>query len=284
MIIVYIPLNVSCQTDSLIKEKQTYVTPFPCKSKYLNYLLNPDENSQAALMSISWQYLYAPQSKTFTIGGMHLNVGLNLARFFTKKFIFGICYDLKEFDGFTKQHFSQQFVNDFNYNFIPTYSNAKDSAIAYTLKGGINKESGFGTIGNTFENIGISFSPFPQKYGGILIQIKKGNRVFPYWGIYTNKLLSKDDGSNIYLQLNNCYSFEVCFKPYKFFNSKRTELNNLKGKDFYKFIVVSLYYERITLKNATFDDKPLSEIVNKDFITKYNTDDHFGIKIGFGIY
>jgi hypothetical protein len=265
------------------KSDSNYVAPFIRNSKYLRYLFIADSNNNASLFSIGCQYLYVPQSNTFTTGGAHWNVGLNIARFFTKKIILGVCYDLKEFDGFTQQHFSKSFVNDFNANFIPSYSNGMDSLRAYTLKNVVNGYSGYGINGNTFENIGISFSPFPQKYGGILIQIKRGNRVMPVWGPKTDKLsVTEDDYA--FLTLGHCYSVDVCFTPYKFFTTKRIKLFDQRVKDFYKFFVVSLYYERLTLQYADFNGVALNKIVSDQFVSKYSNDNHFGIKVGVALY
>ncbi len=262
----------------------TYNAPFLTKNKYMKYLFFADNNTKASIMNISYRFLYIPRSTAFSAKGMHLTVGLILARFFTRQIIFGICYDLKQFSGFTKQNLSQSFIDDFNSNFISTYGNEKDSSRAQTLRDAINNSQGAGIHGNAFENFGISFSPFPLKYGGFLIEVKKGNRIFPIFGDYTKKHLSRDDGSYIYLQLNNSYSVELSFKPYRFYNSERIVAEKSKLKDLYKFIVISFYYEKLTFKNATFNSVSLDQIVSQNFISQYSNINTWGIKIGMAIY
>jgi hypothetical protein len=279
IIIVFLSLEVHAQISNEERDN-----PIVYKNEYLKYLVIPDSNTRASLMNVSYQYLYLPKSNAFRTGGMHINIGLNIARFFTRKFIFGISYDLKQFVGFTNQHFSQNFLSDFNSNFIPIYSNGKDSTIGYTLKDAINNKDMFGIQGNTFENFGISISIFPQKFGGFLIALKKGNRLFPFFGANNSKLLDEGDGGYLYLAIKNCYSMEVSFKPYRFFNYERIVLNNLKFKDLYKFIVVTLYCEQLTLQNSTFYRMPINHFVNQSFISKYSNIKNFGLKIGLALY
>lgn len=250
------------------------------------FLFPGDGSDEASLMNVSYRYLYTPKSISFASKGTHLTVGLNLARFFSKKIIFGVCYDLKQFKGFTKQHFSQNFIDDFNSNFIPTYANAKDSSRAYTLRDAINGTSGAKIVGNTFQNIGISFSPFPQKYGGFLLELKTGDRVFPIFGEYIKKYFTKDDGGYAFLQLNNAYSIELSFKPYKFFDSERMYLSTKppKFKDLLKVITIGFYYEKLTFNGATFNGVAIDQIQSANFIAKYDNITNWGIKIGVALY
>jgi hypothetical protein len=254
------------------------------KHKYQKFLFIPDSSTQASLMSVSYQYLYIPQTQALRAGGTSLNVGLNLARFFSNKFILGICYDLKDFSGSTNQRISKDFVNSFNSAFKSSTASVADSASAYTLRGGLNGTPGYGIHGNTFQNFGVSFSPFPQKYGGVLVQMKIGYRIFPFSSAYPSQLLNSRGDEFVYLQLNKCYSVDICFKPYKFFRSGRVVLNHLKVQEIYKFIVCSLYYEQLNFNAATFNGMPISQMVGHEFISKYSKVNNFGVKFGFALY
>ena len=94
---------------------------------------------------------------------MHLNLGFNIARFFSKKFILGVSTDFKIFPGYTKQYFSNQFIQDFNSNYIQIYDNELDSARAEVLYKTVNKIDNYRIKGNIILDFGFSFSPFPQK-------------------------------------------------------------------------------------------------------------------------
>ena len=112
--------------------------------KFLTY----NKSKETSVFFVSYQHLYIPKSRPFATVGMHFTLGLNIARPFTNKFIIGFCYDLKQIPSFRRQHFSDEFINDFNSSFISAYTNIKDSARGYTLKGGINHDAGFGITGN----------------------------------------------------------------------------------------------------------------------------------------
>ena len=259
-------------------------TAFIDKHRYLKFLLVPDKNAQATLLTVGWQYLYSPWGKTLKTSGLHPSFGLNLARFFSNKFVLGVFADLKGVKGFTQQKFSNEFINDFNNSFITTYDNQADSAKAYTVKDAVNSTQGHRFHGNYYGNIGIMFSPFPQKHGGIMLSIKKGYRSYPIFGTYGNKFLRNGEAENVLLDLSNNYAFAVTFKPATFFHKTTSNFEELEGKDFWQFITVGFYYEQIYLKNATFDGMRFDSMVNPSFINKYGTDNRYGITLGLAIY
>ena len=170
LLLIFLLLNfeLQAQTDTIKIPK--FISDHP----YLNQLYIPADDAQARLLTCSWQYLYSYQFESFRTGGMQLSVGVNVARFFSNKFVIGIIADVKGVKGLTQQHFSDDFINDFNESFITEYNKPSDSAKAYVISQAINDVPGHGFFGNYSGNLGIMFSLFPQKYGGVLISAKRG--------------------------------------------------------------------------------------------------------------
>jgi hypothetical protein len=258
--------------------------PVNFKNSYLNYLLHSDSTNKTILLNVGYEYLYIPRSNTFTTNGTSFKIGLNLVRFFSKKFIFGVCFDFKYINGFSKQNFSRDFVNDFNSNFNSTYNSETDSAKAYIVYNSINGNSKYVMKGNNFTNIGIEFSPFPNKFGGILLQVKMGFRDYLINGVKGNEFVSNKDLDRLPFALKDNYSLQLSFKPYRFFNSKIIDVLHMKFKDLYKFIVISFYYEKLNIKNSNFDGMRLDQMVNQSFINKYGNANSYGVKLGLAIY
>jgi len=259
------------------------VTDGKFKSKYLNKLFFPDEKAQADLVTFKYQYLQAARSIPFRTGGVNLTVGLNLANLFTQKFILGICLNFKLFPGYTKHYFPQQFREDFNSDAIYKYDNGLDSLrfdILYKL---INHTDNTRMPGNVLYNFGFCFSPFPQKYGGFMLEIRKGGTSSPIYGNYPTENLTLDNAP-VFFKLSKSYSLELSFKPFKFYHSKKTKLSDQKLKNLYKLIIISLNYERLDLGAASFDGQPLTKFVSQNFMDKYRYINYFGIKFGIGLY
>jgi hypothetical protein len=232
-----------------------------------------------------YHYLNVPKSANFKTGGTILNVGFNVARFFSKKIIVGVTADWKYFFGYTNQSFSNEFVTDFNSSFIDEQNSLTDSLRANILKDAINGVSGHGFNGNQFGNIGIAFSLFPRKYGGIMLQIKKGWISYPINGDEGKEELGKENDQNLpTFSLKNNIFVDLTFKPYRFFNSERVNVEIFKWKDLFKKIAITLYYERISLEKSDYDGLRLENIVGDDFVSKYGAQQNFGIKIGLALY
>jgi hypothetical protein len=223
-----------------------------------------------------------PDNISFSTNGTHISLGFNVARFFTKKMILGVCFDLKFFSGLKKQNFKTEFTTDFNSNFNYNYSNENDSLHGFALKSIINENDKTYAYSNRFQNIGIEFSPFPNKYGGIVLQIKSGFR--EYRTAASGYNLSDTDNRNTYLLMRKCLSFNLLFNPYLFFTTKRNNFINPKPKDFFKYILVSLYCEKLNLDDATYGGVAIQKLVNQNFIDKYSSKYNFGVKLGFGLY
>ncbi|MFI5148920.1 MAG: hypothetical protein ACHQRM_04250 [Bacteroidia bacterium] len=157
-----------------VKKNDVYIAPGIVNNRFLNYIFIPDSNTHASLFNLRWQYMYLPQTFPFRRGGMDMTIGLNLGRLFTRKFILGVFVDTRLFlSGRTKQYFSQGFVNDFNASYQTRYSSANDSLRAHVFHDGINNQNGVYLQGNFPSFYGISFSPFPDKWGRVFAGSKK---------------------------------------------------------------------------------------------------------------
>lgn len=252
--------------------------------KYVDFL-KYDSLGQTEFFFMGYHYLNVPNSKNFKTGGTILNLGFNVARFFSKKIIVALAVDWKYFFGYTNQSFTNEFVDDFNSNFISEQSSLTDSLRANILKDAINSVPGHDFNGNQFGNIGIAFSLFPKKYGGIMIQLKKGWVSYPINGDEGKEALGKQSDQNLpKFNLNNNFFIDLSFKPYRFFNSERVDIESFKWKDLIKKVSITLYYERINLVNSNYDGLKLDKIVGRNFVSKYNNQQNFGIKIGLALY
>jgi len=251
---------------------------------WLNFLQFPDSNAQAHLFMANWQYTYAPWGKMMQTGGMQASFGINVARFFSDQFVLGFCVDLKAVKGLNVQHFSREVREDFNSSFNTTYISPADSARAYTFQEGINGSTTHDFLGNYIGRFGIVFSPFPQKYGGFLLSVKRGYCDFPVFGSYGNSYLGNGKSENILFRTKANYSVELTMKPYTFFKNGYVRTNDLHWKDLLKSAVISFYYERLNIQNGTFDGLRLDQMVNADFIAKYGIDHRFGVKVGWALY
>ncbi len=252
------------------------------KNNYVSFLFESNNNAQSRLFTATYQYLYSPIGKSLRTGGMNLSLGLNLARFVSNKVIVGLCLDVKGFKGFSKQKFTNQFVNDFNNSLNSSFDNSLDSIRTVMLSEGINQNK---FSGNYMGNIGVMISLFPQRYGGILLSIKKGYRAYPIWNAYAYPELESYDLDYITLDLKKNYALELTFKPTAFFKNSYIDFQkSVDANEIWKTLVISLYYEKLNFKESTFDSMKLDKIVNSNFMNQFGIDHRFGVKVGFGFY
>lgn len=266
------------------KLQAQFIPVFIEKHPYLKSVYVPAEDAQARLLTCSWQYLYTYQYESFRSGGMQPTFGLNIARFFSNKFILGICFDIKSVKGFTQQRFSDKFISDFNESFKTSYGKSADSARAYVINHAINDVPGHGFTGNFSGNIGIMFSLFPQKYGGILIMAKRGYRDFPVSGTRGNTYINNGALEYTLFQIKNNYSVEISAKPYTIMKNGYFRLREGNWNDMWKLITVGFYYERLDIENATFNGMPFAKVVTNKFISRYGVDHCYGVKLGLSLY
>jgi hypothetical protein len=153
-----------------------------------------------------------------------------------------------------------------------------------TLYGAINNINGFKGGGSTFSNFTFNFSPFPDRFGGFFLQFKTGYISIPIYGPLTNIYEENTTQPTLNLAITHCHSFELSFCPYKLFKSHRLKVVGGSLKDWYKFLIISFYYNQFSLKNATVGGEPLNKFVGQAMIEKYKTLNNFGVKFGIGIW
>ena len=273
-------LFFACQIASAQSSGEDAVNSASRKS-YGEFLAYEDSTSQARMFMAGLQYLRTTNYASFRTGGMHLSLGFNVARFITKKHILGLYVDFKGIKGFTAQNFSTEFKSDFNAHFRTSYSTQEDSARAYLLKEHINSS---GIYGNYLGDVGIMFSVFPQKFGGILVVVKKGYRTYVIHNIYGNPYIGNGEKENAYIDLSNNYALELSVKPYAFFKNSFINPDTSNDDFILKFLTLTFYYEQTNFRSATIENLPFTRIVGSDFIDKYGKTATYGFKIGLTIY
>jgi hypothetical protein len=246
-----------------------------------------EKNPQASPFLVHYHYLSEPWGQGFRTGGMQLSLGFNPMCFFTNKFILGFCFDFKGIKGFTGQNLGSPFQHEFKADFIDVYNDPSDSAKAHFVA---NTVSSNGFSGNYSGNIGIAIAPFPQKYGGFLLIVKRGYRQYPIFGTYGNKYISGGTADNVTIDVKNVYSAELLMKPYTFFRRSSLDFGNRyvsfrKGDlNPLQFITIGFVAERIDIRTATFDNMALNRMVNPAFMNKYGVCWRFGCKVGVSLY
>jgi hypothetical protein len=274
-IIILLSISLSTysqQSDSL-----------PIRKSYLDFL-EYDSTCRTNLLNFSFQYNYFQKNKPFRRGGLGFELGLNLARFFSKKIIFGICLDSRLFESHVSQNFDTQFQSDFNNNFISSQPTQADTLVSKVLYNTINN-NGIKIRGDHHLFYGVSFSPFPDRFGGLLLEFKTGGSSYLFYGNYDAAALNKDhDNIPVMLITRKNSLYQLSFNPYKFFRSKETNVYASEPYEFYKFFVISLCYEKFSLEHSTLNNLLLTNFIQQNFISKYSNQYYIGIKIGLGIY
>ncbi len=264
-------------------QKQTRDTTKTSLDKYWHFLSHPNEKSQNYLLTGNLQLMVSPYGNILGANGIVGNGGFNLARFFSRKFILGFCFDVKIKGWIPPTKPSKEFINDFNTGFI-SQNNSQDSANAFVVQNAINTGA---FEGSTYGNIGVMFSLFPQKYGGILIQIKKGSRAYAINSyVYKNKYIDGGGHDIYYLTGATAWTYELSLKPLAFF--RNTYSDSKKNEKVLKFLsnklIVTFFYEQLNFQNTEFNGTPIRQMVSNGFMNKYSTDTRYGFKIGIGLY
>ena len=275
IILIFITKNICAQI------KDPDIIKFISKYKYPKFLFLADSSSQAKLFTVGIQYLHTTNYQTLKPGGTSFSLGFNLARLFTKKRILGVFIDIKGIKGFTKQKFSSEFVSDFNLNFNSNYNSQEDSARAYLLNSRINSSN---MSGNYRGDIGVMFSLFPQKFGGIMLAVKKGYRSYVIHGIYGNPFIGKGKNEKAYFDLDYNYAIEIILKPYSLFKNSFFITQTSSVIDILKLVTIGFYYEQTNLLDADIEGLPIKSIVSKSFMDKYGMTNMYGFKIGLALY
>ena len=215
--------------------------------------------------------------------GMHFTGGINLARLFSNRLILGIGFELKGFKGLFPKRIPVDLINSFNQDLISTYLNASDSSHATVLSSAINGNGSNKFQGNYVYSAGVIFSLFPNKFGGLLLFIKRTSYSFPVFGVYDNPYFHDGSADFAYFDVPKCYGIQLTCKPAAFFRKTRT-MNENDDSKYLGIIHLSIYYDHMSYKDALFEGDPLSKFLLPSFFDKYAVDNRFGIKIGLGFY
>lgn len=250
------------------------------KNTYLNFLREPSAESQNQLFTFNYQFMYGAFGKTMGANGLIPNFGINLARFFSRKIIIAGVADLKLVPGMWAPNTNKEFLNDFNSNLISTFNNQLDSANASIVSFAFNNGQIFG---NNVFNFGIAFSLFPQKYGGILIQVKHGTTGFYLHNVYNSPYVNGGGSDKVPISNSGNWVYELTLKPFAFFKNTYYNIREENFK-FANSFIISFYYEKLNFKSAEFNGTTIDKIVSQTFLNKYGIDNRFGFKIGIGLY
>lgn len=271
-VLLFFPSIASAQTTADREDKEV--------ADSLNLFYKTHQNHY---LLVGYNYMLNPVGKTIGAQGTIASIGFNVARFLSKQITIGIVADAKFVPGISTKKLSKEFITDFNNAFIPTYSNVQDSANAYVIKAAVNSDVAQIT-GNSVFNIGLMVSLFPQKYGGLLLQVKYGSRGFQVHGVYGNPYVNQGGNDKVPMGVVSNWTCELTFKPYAFFENAYIDTENYSAYDIGKTISLSIFYERLNFQSANFNGTNFSQMVNTSFMDKYGIDNRFGFKVGFMFY
>ena len=244
--------------------------------KYGNFLKR-NENTRNSMFTGFGDINIVPIGQFFRAGnGVHVGGGINVARFFSRKIVLGVLIDIKPpIIPVSGYHISDNFKNEFNTNFTNTFNSSEDSINGYSLKDAVNK----GYIGdNNSAYWGIMFSPFPQKYGGLMFKYKKGTHGGSFYSIVKDE---SDTRIDLHIKSER---FELSFRPFLFFKNLKRQSNSYLNPLCY--LQVGAFYENFYFKNATIGEhsQKISSFLQPAFFNKYGNGRHIGFTVGMAFY
>jgi hypothetical protein len=232
---------------------------------------------KASVLFFAINYSQNVTNKMLPSNGLHSSLGLNIARLFKQKFSFGVMLDFRGFKILGSNRHYHQLTNAVNASIIRNQSDPFDSTRASFLYNAFNNDSKKHFLGSYLFNYGVFFSPFRGKYGSMMLQIKRGDYAFPIYGAYGNKYISDGKQEWIGLTVPVPLNVQLTCKPWAFFKSKKE--NELKNN-----VLLSIFYETVSLKTATLDGQALSKYLKPAFFDNHGTGHHLGFKLSYGIY
>jgi len=251
---------------------------------YVRLLIYGDSSTRCSLVNFSYKFLVNAGTEGFAFKGAHLGLGLNIARFFTDKFIAGVCIETKQWQGGLKQQLPAAFREEFAAYLQPVTGNEDLENAANVLEGGISGQAGYSITGNGFSAVGIQLSPFPDRYGGLMLTISRGGGIFSFNGPPNEIYHPEKGGSYLDLSMRRDIGMELCMSPYKFLRFREREsLADPSYRFILRAVTVSFYYERLSFSRSRFYTEPLSTFVTSGFFTGMKPVKNIGFKIGFGI-
>lgn len=267
------PTILCAQTDTV------KVSTIPDKSFLLRYweFLQPEEVQNTTYVIGAFNFMHTNKGYISHGGrGTYLSGGLNVGRLFSKKIVLAINLELKFWKGLWPVYFSQNFMNDFSNNFQNNLADPKDSARAEYVKELLDGGYQTSTRGTFYGTYAISFSPFPNNFGGFMLIAKQGGIGIPVHGTY-GTIFNPDGVDWTSISIPGSYSFELVCKPLTFFkNIPKDKRGGL--------FQASIFYERLFWKYANFDGLPFKSFMTSTFINKYAVQNNIGFTVKLGLY
>jgi hypothetical protein len=250
----------------------------------LRNFFKPDSTDHARFLNGSMQYSYAPSPGDFHIGGFYLHGGLNIARFFSKQMIAGFCIDFKPFKGVNYWQPSAAFQADFQQNYTPDLTSSESEAKSEMIRNAIIGTENKQFQGNYFGNIGVQLSPFPQKWGGWMLEIKRGYRSLPIYGYLDDPNIENFSSDFAFYQINKVFTFSLYGKPLSFFTKTPHPTFSQAKKDWKHWIHLGVHYARSDMSNDYFYGLHLRDIVTESFWNTHRIQHSFFVSLGIGLY
>lgn len=212
--------------------------------------------------------------KIMPSSGLQFGLGINLARFFTKKIVLGFFGEMSFASSFSTNNKYDYLTKNINENIIYNQTNYVDSVKALFLSNAYNKEQFNGCYRSDF---GFAFSPFPDKYGEFILIISKGKSLFNFYGKYDHPILPKDGGYSQNIEIPTIFKAILMFKP--------LTLTKIKESNFLKdHIQVGFYFQKTSLQDATLTYSPISTYLKPEFFTgNRKSEIQIGLRVGVGI-
>lgn len=211
--------------------------------------------------------------KVMPSSGLQVGFGINLARFFTKKFVLGLYYESS-----LGQNLSTN--NRFSYLSPDIVSNIKldhvenhDSLYSEFLLNAYTKNQFKGCYKQTY---GLAFSPFPDKYGEIILFITKGISQYFFDGKNENLNYNVSNYSG-FMNIPTDFKATLMFKP--------LTLTKMKNKNYLKdHLHFGFYIQKTSFKNATIFEQSIRQYLKPTFFTgNKKSEIQFGMRLGIGI-
>lgn len=245
--------------------------------KYIDFMTPDTIANNASLFTAAYNFGFTPMGNVSHGGrGSYLSLGVNLARFFSKKHVLSLFYEMKGWKGFWPVPFQETFINDFNAAYNNTLTVAEDLARAETVSKLLNGSPFYSIRVTFYAAYGIAISPIPYSHGGFLFNIKKGLLGIPVHGTY-GSVFNKDGTDWVSLSYALNYRAELVCKPL-------TLISSVAKDHFAQAIQLSFFVQEIDWSKAAFDGLELKQFLNAPFFDKYNTELQFGLTMKFGFY
>ena len=169
------------------EEKNDTINVDLSKTKIGRYLafMQADSINSSTLIFATASYTVADNSKSVFIGNLQPTLGINIARFFSKKFHLGLSINLGVIKIFNYTNFTSNFQKELNNSSNKSISNNAnyDSSKIQLFK---NYVSNLGVSNNAEISYGLSFAPYPNEFGGLMFEFKYGGHILTL-GDYTKK-------------------------------------------------------------------------------------------------